>query len=92
MTLTAWTLAAALVAVPVAGLAQDYDPWSDTGEWPSYVEPSQERERSDWRDYAPQDAPWGIEEENRRRFNEINQCMHTINEAAQERCFRALGR
>ena len=31
------SVAACLVATPV--LSQDYDPWSDTWEWPSYVEP-----------------------------------------------------
>ena len=31
------SVAACLAATPV--LSQDYDPWSDTWEWPSYVEP-----------------------------------------------------
>ena len=102
--LTTLTVAGWLLATPVAAPAQDYDPWTDTWEWPSYVEPPPAYEsdnpaldrqmdelyRQQWLGtmQALEQRAWA----EKFRIDELNACAGiTMNPAAAEECRRRAG-
>ena len=99
MRLSACLFSVLVIATPVA--AQDYDPWSDSWEWPSYVEPPSARDyndnpaldqaldRLDAQERRSRSA-WEAAER-RQRFNDRTRCSLSNNEAWQQRCFEGLG-